>query len=263
MRFILIALSFFLAGTAASEYREDPLPVEQREVDPVDAFPAAISGSAGGAVIDNAHEKSSTSAAGEQWEQYKQIQNLLQQLQELRGLLEEQTYGLEQIRKQQRERYLDLDNRINRLAAGGTEASAGGTVAADTSVKTLGDDKKTYTKAKGLMKDRKYNEAVEVLTVLLEKSPDSVYAPYSNYWLGELYMALSPPELVQAEANFNILLSKFPKHKKVPDVLYKLGKLYYQKGNAGAAKTSLNRLIDEHPASQAAGLARKYMQTIQ
>ena len=262
MRFILIALSFLWAGTAASEYREDPLPVEQREVDPVDAFPVATPSPTGGAVVDDDYVQVSASAGG-QWEQYKQIEQLLQQVQELRGLLEEQAHGLEQMRKQQRERYLDLDNRINRLAVVGTETPAGAKVAADTSVKTLDDDKKTYTKAKGLMKDRKYHEAVEVLSVLLERSPDSVYAPYSNYWLGELYMALSPPELVQAEANFNIVLSKYPKHKKVPDVLYKLGKLYDQKGNPGAAKTSLQRLVDQYPTSQAAGLARKYLQTIQ
>ena len=47
-----------------------------------------------------------------------QIQQLQDEIRQLRGLLEEQSYELETIKRRQRDQYLDLDQRISEMADG-------------------------------------------------------------------------------------------------------------------------------------------------
>ena len=79
----------------------------------------------------SASRPAASAPASGQWEIYNQLQQLQEEVQQLRGMVEQQNFEIEQLRKQQRETYRDLDMRIGR--GGGSSAAApatsGGAVA--------------------------------------------------------------------------------------------------------------------------------------
>lgn len=213
---------------------------------------------------------SSTGGGSDSYSSMQQMQQMQQEIQELRGAVEQLTHDMEMMQKQARERYLDLDSRINQLR-GGAPAAAGAAVAAEeggaapAAAAAPAEDKDLYDKASQLRRDGKYDESITVLEDLLKRSPDGPYAPYCEYWLGETYMVKKPPNLPKldkAKTNFISLLGNHPDHVKVPDAMYKLGKLFASQGENGKAKATLNELIKKHPDKPAAKLAKDLIKTL-
>ena len=203
-----------------------------------------------------------------QWALINQLDQLQQEVQQLRGIVEEQAYQLKQIKKGARERYLNIDSRINALTSGaatlpstavavqrpGSGSEAVALTVAESAEKAL------YDQARGQIKGRRYTEAVKTLLEMLEKYPEGAYVPYVHYWLGEVYLALAKPRYQDAEINFLTMLQSFPGHSKTPAVLYKLGKLYDKTDQPVLARKYLNRVISEYPGDSAAALAKSYLQ---
>lgn len=198
------------------------------------------------------------------WDTYSQMQQMQQEIQTLRGTVEQLSNELELMRKQSRERYLDLDARINQLRGGA--ASAGAAVEAEgggmPAPATSGDDKALYDQASDLRRQQKFDESIAVLEALLKRSPDGMYAPYCEYWLGEMYMVVKPVQLDKAKAHFITLIGNHGDHVKVPDAMYKLGKLFANQGEKAKAKATLNELIKKYPDKPAANLAKDLLKTL-
>ena len=182
-----------------------------------------------------------------------------QEILDLRGMVEELKHQIDIMQKQERERYLDLDLRINQLQSGSAGTKSGKSTAAP---RAKEDDKVLYEKASQLRKEGKYDEAISALNQLLQQSPEGLYAPYSEYWLGELYMVADPVNLDEAKRHFINLLANHSDHVKVPDAMYKLGKLYASKGETSKAKSTLNELIKRYPDKSAAKLAQDLVKTL-
>lgn len=272
---LLVGTSFF-AFTVSAESIYDPLPVEQREA--IDThYPTAIDYST--TQPDSTASQSSQVASpvvsvnpppvpsNEQWELYNQIQQMQEELQVLRGILEQQTHELEQMKRQQRERYLDLDHRLGQLKA---PTSVPVVSAPDVAVsdKPLGmeaqqeKDTLQYNAAYQLLKERKFPEAIDAFQSLLASSPGGVKAPYCEYWLGELFLASDPADLDKAKTHFVTLLTQYPGHGKVPDGMYKLGTVFNKAGDKAKARVTLKRVIKDYRGSQAAKLAETYLSTL-
>ena len=91
--------------------------------------------------------------------------------------------------------------------------------------------------------------------------PDGKYAPNAHYWLGELYMVIAPPDLESARREFTLLTEQYPDNAKLPDALYKLGKIYFDKGNSARAREHFERVINEfgNSGSSAVKLSRDFL----
>ncbi|RLU01497.1 MAG: tol-pal system protein YbgF [Ketobacter sp.] len=218
------------------------------DTDPGFSYSAAVDSNASAGV-----------AGGVSWDVMSQVQQMQQEILQLRGMVEELKHQIDIMQKQERERYLDLDLRINQLQSGG---SATGSSKATKAPRAKEDDKVLYDKASQLRKEGKYEEAIAVLNQLLQQSPEGLYAPYCEYWLGELYMVADPVDLDEAKRHFINLLANHPDHVKVPDAMYKLGKLYASKGETSKAKSTLNELVKRYPDKSAAKLASDLLKTL-
>lgn len=203
-----------------------------------------------------------SAAPAANWDNYSQMQQMQQEIQTLRGTVEQLNHELELMRKQARERYLDLDTRINQLRGGGATAPAESGEPAASGGAASADDKALYDQASELRRQQKFAESIAVLEDLLSRSPSGMYAPYCEYWLGELYMVVKPPEYDKAKAHFITLIGTHGDHVKVPDAMYKLGKLFASQGENGKAKATLNELIKKYPDKSAANLAKDLLKTI-
>lgn len=202
-----------------------------------------------------------------QGELFYQLQLMQQEMMQLRGLVEEQAYTLNQLKQQSMERYIDLDKRISGLsgsapAPAGADASTPVAVAIPVPEKAIPGEKEAYNNAYSLVTSKRFDSAVVAFQKFLVDYPDGQYTPNSLYWLGELYQVVKPQDLEAARQSFTQLIERYPDNSKAPDAMYKLGKVYFQKGDPVKAKEWMNRVISQYGngVSSAADKARQFLQ---
>ena len=208
------------------------------------------------------------------------VEMLQYELQQLRGQVEELSYHLERLKKDQKQRYLDLDRRIVSLStppqviddsqvsdtksemgeADLTSAPLGSSIALDQAVviQEAYDpeiEKLAYKAAFGLIRERQYDASIEALLTFLNDFPEGVLVGNAHYWLGEVYMVQGDASL--AAQSFEYVIREFPDHRKTPDALYKAGVAYQNVGNNNKANQLLQRVLQEYPDSSAARLAQE------
>ena len=198
------------------------------------------------------------------------VQQLEADVRRLNGLLEEATQALRLLEAQSLERYVDLDRRLASGAAAENDEVAGSTdvapipapsdtPAAGHTVDAQEGEEAAYRAAYELVREREFDDAVAAFTAFLADFPFGRYAPNAHYWLGELYLVLDPPDPELARQNFKLLLDQYPADPKVPDALYKLGRVQFIKGNRQRSKEYLDEVIREYPSHAAAQLARQFL----
>ena len=208
------------------------------------------------------------------------VEMLQYELQQLRGQVEELSYNLERLKKDQKQRYLDLDRRIVSLSTPPqviddsqvsdtksetgetdlTSASLGGAIALDQTavIQEAYDpeiEKLAYKAAFGLIRERQYDASIEALLTFLNDFPEGLLVGNVHYWLGEVYMVQGDASL--AAQSFEYVIREFPGHRKIPDALYKAGVAYQNVGNNNKANQLLQRVLEEYPDSSAARLAQE------
>jgi tol-pal system protein YbgF len=221
---------------------------------------------------------------------FVELQALQAEIRELRGLVEQQGYTIQQLSQRRMDDYLDLDRRIGELSgvtsaasnpsstnmpSNNSQANNGST---NTSYTTAGSSvaprpaapaavpknaseadvaKQAYRAAYQKVKDRQFDDARVSLVAFIDGYPDSHYVPNAYFWLGELYYLES--DLEQSQQSFTALITAYPQHRKVADAKFKLGKVYHQMGDQNTARSMLESVINDHPGSTAANPAREYL----
>jgi tol-pal system protein YbgF len=182
--------------------------------------------------------------------------------------------SIESGRKQQRDLYADLDQRMKKLesrsaapgaaassaAAGAAATAAGdaGAAANSNSSEANGEDKAAYQAAFNLLKDGQYDKAVAAFQKFLATYPDSSLADNGQYWLGEAYYVnRSFPE---AQAAFQRVVDKYPQSRKLPDALLKIGYCRYEMKQWEAAREVLGQLVARFTDTPAARQAQQRLE---
>ena len=224
---------------------------------------------------------------------FQKVDVLADEISLLRGEIEEQTNGLSEIKKRQRELYLDIDRRMRDLenrasaqasvepveipildtlpvpalpdtsnTAGGNAgtmpvvpATSGQTTGPKQPVTTSSEERAAYQAAFDTLKEGRYKKAKTELKRFLANFPDSSYAGNAQYWLGEANYVTRRFE--QGIAEFGVVLQKYPTSAKVPDAMLKLGYTYYELKQFNQARTMLQELRKQYPKSTAFRLAGK------
>lgn len=220
-------------------------------------------------------------------ELYQSVQALQQEVQSLRGEVELQGHTLSQLKQRQRELYLDIDRRLQRMetgqagapapapsSAGGSPAQPGvppqpGTAIAATSPGQTSpaappvdsaEEQRAYQAAFDLLKSGRYDQSTQAFRDFLVKYPSGQYTDNANYWLAEAYYVTRKFE--PALKQFELLVSEYPQSQKLTHALLKIGYIYDELGQREKAEQTLDDLIKRFPDSTAAGLARKRLQRI-
>ena len=213
---------------------------------------------------------------------FHQIQVLQGEVQALRGMLEEQGFQIERLARDQKEQYVDLDQRILTLRSGApspspaaAETAAAGSsrgapslppqdsqpAAALAAAEQSEPERQAYAAAFSLMEGRAFADAVAGFQKVLADYPNGQYAPNCYYWLGELFLVQN--EIEDARQHFVQVVNLYSDHPKVPDALYKLGVIHHRLQDNQRALEHLDRVRNEYPDSSAADLARKYAAELQ
>ena len=163
-----------------------------------------------------------------------------------------------QFRRENRERYTDLDERIRGLSGQATSQSSG----LDGLISDEGTEDGTYQRALLLIRDKQYEEAISALEEMILTYPNGKQVANGFYNLGELYKTIEPKNLEKARQNFVQLIRLYPKHTKVPEAKYKLGTIYHELDDTSKALEYLDEVLNEFPGTSVARLAKEYAETL-
>lgn len=191
---------------------------------------------------------------------FEQIQVLQDELRQLRGVIEEQAHRIDQLAREQKDRYVDLDRRLLQASSGAptnvppppTEVVNGEEQAYNTAFKAM----RAARDRPPSERDEGYAQALQRFEALIAAYPNGKFTPNAFFWRGDI--ELSRNNLEMARQAFAQLLAMFGTHAKVPDALYKLGVVHHRLGEDEQALHNLDRVITEYPEHSAARLARAY-----
>ncbi|MFC7294270.1 tol-pal system protein YbgF [Marinobacter aromaticivorans] len=203
-------------------------------------------------------------------ELFYMIQQLQSEVRRLQGETEEQRHLIKRLQDQGRDRYIDLDQRILDLS----EKLAARPQAAETPGEEAGKEKraaeireyrqpdaeerKAYKAIQDLIHNqKKYDQAISALYEFIDKYPEGDLTVNAYYWLGEVYLV--KPQLEQARQAFSIVATRYADHRKAPDALYKLGITLARLDKNSEARRQMEQVLADYPESEAARLARKFL----
>tara|TARA_R110002111_G_scaffold93047_9_gene144596 strand:+ start:1418 stop:2188 length:771 start_codon:yes stop_codon:yes gene_type:complete len=215
-----------------------------------------------------AQRKANTSQATS--ELFYMIQQLQGEVRRLQGETEEQRHLIKRLQDQGRDRYIDLDQRILDLsekvsaqpqaAESGGEAGAQDKGAAEIREyrQSEAEERKAYQTIQDLIhSQKKYDEAISRIYEFIDKYPEGDLTVNAYYWLGEVYLV--KPQLEQARQAFSIVATRYADHRKAPDAVYKLGVTLDRLDKKTEARRQMEQVINDYPKSEAASLARKFL----
>ena len=201
---------------------------------------------------------------------YYELQILQDEVRRLHGVIEELNHRIERLEREQRERYIELDQRLLELRSGpgalaGGEDDVPGSPSATPAVPVT--EREAYNVAIELVNAARplprseqhpqYRKALGMFRDIAKDYPNGEFTANAFYWIGEMHLALGEHE--DARAAFAQVDLLYDDHPKVPDALYKLGEVYKALGDAERSREYMNRVIRDHPGSTAEGLARKFL----
>jgi len=206
------------------------------------------------------------------------IDSLQNEVQQMLGQTEEQAYNMEQLKKRQRDLYLDIDRRLRDLEAarasmltapatsiagavpGGAMSESATNGAAPPTGAGSPEERAAYERAFNLLKEGRYDLAVAAFKTFVRAYPQGQFVDNAQYWLGEANYV---------QKNFAVALSEFdnvvknhPASPKRADALLKMGYTFQELGQNDNARMSLSKVITNYPNTTAARLAQKRLQDL-
>jgi len=226
------------------------------------------------------------------------VQELQDEVRTLRGQLEEQERELENLKRRQRDQYLDLDQRLSDMrnsqpadSSGQprpTVSTQGSTVSpaaedvpdvrapmetqsdvtaigqpqsqVQTAAATAAEEKAAYDQAFQALKELRYADAAEDFQAFLDAYPNSDYADNAQYWLGESYYVTRNYDI--ALKAFQDLMDRYPESTKVPDSLLKVGYTHYELEQWDSARAALTQVQESYPDTTLARLAESRLRSM-
>lgn len=239
-------------------------------------------------LLENQANAENRSAGQANLEAQNRITQLQAEVSGLRNQIETLTHEIEQLKQRNRDQYVDLDSRLQRLEGGEPVAAnpnspapaAAAAAPAPTPVEPVaaapappGDDPVANTPADPAAEEAAYQAALDTLVERFEADqsarlfrafindyPASPLVPNAWYWLGESYYVTQNYEL--ALEAFESLLSGYPGSRKEADAFLKVGYCQIALGQRAAGEATLREVSARYPGSEAAAKAESRLRTL-
>jgi tol-pal system protein YbgF len=228
-----------------------------------------------------------------------QVQELQDEVRNMRGQLEEQARELENLKRRQRDQYLDIDQRLSDMrnaqpvTGSGTAYPGPSTTGAPEAGEFAGDvpevrdpmesqaavttiaapeaqsqatapdpaaEKAAYDQAFLALKELRYADAAQEFQSFLDRYPGSEYADNAQYWLGESYYVTRNYDI--ALKAFQDLMDNYPDSSKVPDALLKVGYTHYELQQWDSARAALTQVQEMYPDTTLSRLAESRLRSM-
>lgn len=188
-----------------------------------------------------------------------QVDELQRHSAELQGRTESLEHSAQGTVRRQRDLYVDLDDRIQDLERSLKNAAVRvtdrGSLAPGQLPVPGGSDRDNYQAAFEILKEQRYESAAMAFRQFLVSFPNSQLVDNAQYWLAESYYVTD--QFNDALRQFQGVVSQFPRSRKVPDALLKIGYSNYELQRWDAARGALGRVRTDYPDTTAARLAEQ------
>lgn len=179
------------------------------------------------------------------------------ELQKLQGEAETLNHSVEELKRKQRELYLDLDRRVRALETAQRSSNALG---ADASAAPSAEERTAYDTAFATLRDGKYDEAITGLQDFMKRFPSSEFAPNAQYWLAEANFVQHRYDVALIE--FERVVTKYPDSTKYSDALLKFGLTHYELGAWDKSSQALNDVVKKFPNTTQAQIATQSLEKL-
>jgi tol-pal system protein YbgF len=187
-----------------------------------------------------------------------QIQQLQDEIRTLRGQLEEQAYELENIKRRQRDQYLDLDQRISEMrdgmpvmSPGAEQPALAGDMGTDAAPQPAGDQPVDMPEVREAIDSESTVTGLAAPTVSTSTQQGSLEMEQAAY--DEAFQALKELRYADAAEAFQSFIDQYPQSDLTDNAQYWLGESYYVTRNYDIALAVFQGLIDDYPNSSKAG----------
>lgn len=222
------------------------------------------------------------------------LEELQKEAKQLRGDVETQTHLVSELKKRQRDLYVDIDRRMLQIERNGSSSKSQNSVLpqssvlpkrsgqqeavtglaqspptklaspvpASTSSKPINSvqEQKAYLKAFDLLRELRYEQAIKAYRQFIKEYPNGRYAHIAQYWLSEASYAQR--DFKQAILDYNVLVKDYPNSPKLAEAMLKIGYSYNELGNNKAARDIIEKLIRVYPNTTAAGQGQNLLKKI-
>ncbi|MBD1399914.1 tol-pal system protein YbgF [Pelovirga terrestris] len=152
-----------------------------------------------------------------------------------------------------------LTSRIEELETGSVTAGGQSPTPAPQPAVALPSPEQQYEQALQLIRDSiDFGRGREQMETFSRNYPDHDLHVNALYWTGEALYGEKKFEL--AILQFQDVISRYPRHSKAPDALYKQALAFNSLGDGQNARATMRKLIDSYPASDQARAAERFLQ---
>ncbi|HVF35826.1 MAG TPA: tol-pal system protein YbgF [Candidatus Saccharimonadia bacterium] len=185
------------------------------------------------------------------------LNELQQEVQSLRGLVEQQAYEIENLKKAQRDRYVDLDSRLSRLEGGSPSASLEPSAPPLASIDPATLEAPAPTAPGQLMAEEPEVEPRDEPALAAEPAAPALDASYvdpgaEKAAYDEAFAALRDGRYAESARRFQGFLQEFPNGDLTDNAMYWLGESYYVTQNYRPALETFSDLSRRYPQSSKA-----------
>ncbi len=194
-----------------------------------------------------------------------QLQELLEEVRELRGQVESQQREIENLRRRQRDQYLDLDQRLQRLTGARPDASVEDAGTGPASARGVDDSGQVATPPElagvPAVDVPEVSPPVDVeaeitpLASSVTTAPRDLGTPTEDEQAAydRAFRALREQRFADAAEGFSEFLDRYPESGYAPNALYWLAETYYVTRDFETALAFFNQLRDRYPGSNKEG----------
>ncbi len=215
------------------------------------------------------------------------LEALQKEIQQLRGDVETQTYIAKDLKKRQRDLYIDIDRRLLKVernaGTSGTTRSItpqynAPAVSAPLATQPVPlkqsrpvtpvaakpvdpiKEQNAYQKAFDLLRELRYEQAIKAYRQFITDYPNGRYAHIAQYWLSEASYAQR--HFKQAITDYQNLVNNYPNSPKLAEAMLKIGYSYNELGQNKAAQETIEKLLRLYPNTTAAGQGQNLLKKI-
>lgn len=207
------------------------------------------------------------------------VESLQTEIQQLRGLLEQQSNEINNLKKRQQNIYTDMNARLQYLETGRkvsenvaeqenlaipvaqrAKAIPPVKVVKKPRPKSKASEKADFDKAFASVKNSHYHEAIKLFQQFLEDYPGGEYSDNATFWLGSVYKVVN--NMPEAKKSFQAVFTQFPKSEKAALAMLKLGDIYLAENNRSKAEQLYHQIKAQYAGTTSAHMAEKKLQSI-
>lgn len=203
-------------------------------------------------------------------ELYSQLEGFKIELGKLHGQIEILNEENKLLKKQQKDFYIDLDNRLRQVEPASHDTSISPNSSSDTTLSapttatgertvavaqpTDVSERDAYNASYDLFKQGDYSRAIAQFENFLARYPASNLAPGAVYWIGNAHYALR--DFRSAINTQQKIIENYPNSAKAPDAMLNMASSQLEMAEVSAAKKTLQNLLAKYPNSDAAEKAK-------